>query len=213
MFLHRVHLDARCKEVRRDLADPYEMHSTLCRAFAAPDQNAESSFLWRLEPETDLRGNSRLILQSRGKPDWGRIGVEGYVLGEPDPPLDFFDRLGLETVKAGAVFRFRIRANPCVTRAGKRLGLMKLDDQLSWLKRKGENHGFGIQGARTSEDGMLVGKQRGTSSPVRIFSVLFDGILSVNDPVIFREALEKGIGHGKAMGLGMLSVVPVRRGS
>ena len=37
MFLHRIHLDPRCREARRDLADPYQLHSTLCRAFSEPD--------------------------------------------------------------------------------------------------------------------------------------------------------------------------------
>jgi CRISPR system Cascade subunit CasE len=39
--------------------------------------------------------------------------------------------------------------------------------------------------------------------------VLFDGYLVVNDPDPFREALQRGIGHGRALGLGLLSVVPI----
>jgi CRISPR system Cascade subunit CasE len=56
-----------------------------------------------------------------------------------------------------------------------------------------------------------------------VFSVLYDGILTVIDPVPFRATLlggssnegnqEKkinmGVGHGRVMGLGLLSVVPV----
>lgn len=52
MFLHRIHLDPRCREARRDLADSYQLHS--CRAFCEPDRKCpEGEFLWRLEPETD----------------------------------------------------------------------------------------------------------------------------------------------------------------
>lgn len=46
MFLHRIHLDPRCREARRDLSDPYQLHSTLCRAFSTPDKKCpEGEFL------------------------------------------------------------------------------------------------------------------------------------------------------------------------
>jgi len=39
--------------------------------------------------------------------------------------------------------------------------------------------------------------------------VLYDGILTVAETDKFRDALQTGIGHGKVMGLGLLSVVPI----
>jgi CRISPR system Cascade subunit CasE len=38
--------------------------------------------------------------------------------------------------------------------------------------------------------------------------VQFDGFLSVEDPAQLGQALVNGIGHGKALGLGMLSLAP-----
>jgi CRISPR system Cascade subunit CasE len=55
---------------------------------------------------------------------------------------------------------------------------------------------------------MLRDKQH-TNNSIRVFSVLYDGMLTVTEPEAFRKALQCGIGHGKVMGLGMLSVVPV----
>jgi CRISPR system Cascade subunit CasE len=55
---------------------------------------------------------------------------------------------------------------------------------------------------------MLRGKQH-SGNAIRIFSVLYDGILTVSEAESFRNALQTGIGHGKAMGLGLLSVVPI----
>jgi CRISPR system Cascade subunit CasE len=39
-------------------------------------------------------------------------------------------------------------------------------------------------------------------------SVLFDGVLQVIDPAQMLEALRKGIGSGKGMGFGLLSLAP-----
>jgi len=55
---------------------------------------------------------------------------------------------------------------------------------------------------------MICGK-RHADNDIRIYAVLYDGILTVTDPGIFRVALQSGIGHGKVMGLGLLSVVPI----
>ena len=47
-----------------------------------------------------------------------------------------------------------------------------------------------------------------SGNEIRIFSVLYDGILTVTEPASFLGAMKTGIGHGKAMGLGLLSVAP-----
>ncbi len=222
MFLHRIHLDPRCREARRDLSDPYQLHSTLCRAFCEPDRKCpESEFLWRLEPETDSAGRPRILLQSRTIPDWTGIGVQRW-LAKADPAIDLRERLKLDSLKAGQRFRFRLRANPCVTRNGKRLGLMRLEEQEKWIERKGKLHGFSLPklasfdlselsqervDIRISQEQMIRGKQH-SGNAIRIFSVLYDGILTVTEPVSFRGALQSGIGHAKAMGLGLLSVAP-----
>ncbi len=223
MFLHRIHLDPRRREARRDLSDPYQLHSTLCRAFCEPDRKCpEGEFLWRLEPETDSAGCPRILVQSRTIPDWTGIGVQGW-LAKADPAIDLKERLKLDTLKTGQRFRFRLRANPCVTRNGKRMGLLRLEEQETWIKRKGDQHGFSLPqlaafnlsespqeriDVRISQEQMLRGKQH-AGNGIRIYSVLYDGILTVNEPDKFRGALQTGIGHGKVMGLGLLSVVPI----
>lgn len=223
MFLSRIHLDLRCREARRDLSNPYQLHSTLCRAFTAPETKCpQGEFLWRLEPETDSSGCPRIIVQSRRIPNWSGIGVKGWLL-QADTAIDLNEKLKIDSFSKGQRFRFRLRANPCVTRNGKRLGLLQLVDQEKWLERKGLQHGFSLPqlssfnfsetseqrvDVRISQDQMLRDKQHSDNS-IRIFSVLYDGILIISEPSQFKEALRTGIGHGKVMGLGLLSVVPM----
>lgn len=226
MLLHRLHLDPRCWEARRDLADPYQLHSTLCRAFSPVDKKCSSGeFLWRLEPESDEDGASRILVQSRSIPTWSRIGIANWLTTNPDPPINLQTRLRLDSLAVGQRFRFRLRGNPSVTRNGKRFGLFSLPEQEAWLVRKGEEqHGFMVDkfesfdlssssvsrlDVQVSEEQMIIGRKHGEgASNIRLFAVLYDGNLTVMDPMKFRRTLETGIGHGKVLGLGLLSVVP-----
>lgn len=223
MFLHRIHLNSRCREARRDLADHYQLHSTLCRAFTPPEKKCPSGeFLWRLEPETALQDLPRVLVQSRSIPDWDGICLKDW-LADAAPPIDLKDRLMLESLKAGQRFRFRLRANPSVCRNGKRLGLLRQEEQENWIVRKGQLHGFSLPplapfdlsemsmgrvDVRISQVQFSRGKQH-SGNRIKIFSVLYDGVLKVTEPEKFKRALETGIGRGKVMGLGLLSVVPI----
>lgn len=237
MRLFRIHLNPRSKEARRDLADPYQMHATLCRVFFAQETKCSpNAILWRLEPETDQYGRARLLIQSSESPDWTRVPACWLAapLSDTDipvsPGIDLVQRLSLDTLQAGQAFRFRLRANPCKTVQGKRLGLVHPIAQRGWLLRKGEQHGFSLpepatpdcfdfmQSAevhtypdvRISHEQLLKGNQH-NGNAISVYSVLFEGFLTVTDPAQFRVALKSGIGHGKVMGLGLLSVAPSTR--
>lgn len=228
MLLYRIHLNPRCKLARSDLADPYQMHATLCRVFTPPETPCPpGALLWRLEPETDAQGRPRVLIQSRTGPDWFRLRDPDWLAGA-DPGVDLVRALSLDSLASGQSFRFRLRANPCKTTQGKRTGLVQPDAQRVWLMRKGEQHGFALRRTKTpgeaelavslggrsypnvrlSQDQILLGR-RHDSTAIRVFSVLFDGLLTVSDAGKFRAAIASGIGHGKVMGLGLLSVAPL----
>lgn len=227
MLLHRIHLNPRCKAARHDLVDPYQMHATLCRAFFPEGIRCpEGGLLWRLEPVTDSQGRPRVLIQSQAVPDWSRL-LEPDWLAQAEDGIDLVQKLSLDAIAAGRIFRFRLRANPSKSVQGKRTGLVHSEAQRDWLARKGEQHGFALLTANTqdyfdfvespkgrpypdvrvSHDEMLLGR-RHDGNTIRVFSALFEGRLTVTDPKRFKETLETGIGHGKVMGLGLLSVVP-----
>ncbi len=106
----------------------------------------------------------------------------------------------------------------------KRRGLLRRSEQEQWLSRVGKDQGgfslpespsfsgepeCGSLNVKMSEQTMLKGRKRGEGAArISVFSVLFEGLLVVDVPELFVRALAAGIGHGKAMGLGLLSIAP-----
>ena len=88
-----------------------------------------------------------LLVQSFGQPDWswlGEPGAQGYLLplSEPNPAVKPISL----PLSAGQILAFRLRANPTVKRQKERVGLMREEDQLAWLRRKAEQSGFRLSG-------------------------------------------------------------------
>ena len=205
MYLTQLLLNPAHVEARRDLADAYQMHRTLSRAFATSPDAPVPRFLWRLECAR-LPGAGNTVLLQAGQPgQWHNLGAApGYLLASPTDKQVALDRL----VITGQRCRFRLRANPAVKREGKRWGLHDETTQLAWLQRQGERLGFTVQGADVSQRERVQVPQQRKAMRITVDSVLFDGLLTVGDADLLRQAMLAGIGPAKALGLGMLSLAP-----
>lgn len=222
MYLSRLLLNPRSRQVQRELADPYEMHRTVMKAFS--DQLAEAErVLFRVDmhPRT---GISTLLVQSHEKPDWSFLSApqKNYLLPADELPL------GVENpavkpvniaLKAGQVLAFRLRANPTVKKdregkkQGQRVGLVREEDQLAWLGSKIEAAGGALVSAHVDGEANLRGKlfiEKDDERRMRFVSVQFDGILQVKDPDLLVKTVGAGIGSGKGLGFGLLSLAPAR---
>jgi CRISPR system Cascade subunit CasE len=202
MYLYRLLPDLAHPQVRRDLADPYQMHCTLARAFSADDDTPPEKFLWRLEAD---RGADPLVLvQSEHAGHWARLRdrFPGYAADIDHKTIDL-----AATLQPGREYLFRLRANPTVTRAGKRHGLVREEDQLGWLSRQGDRLGFGISSCVVSRQQRLGASRRKTGgTTITVFTCQFDGRLEVRDAALLADAMAAGIGHAKSLGLGLLSL-------
>lgn len=203
MYLSRLTLDPRHPNVRRDLGNRYEMHRTLARAYVPDATAAPHRFLWRLESSQFDAGWAVVLVQSEISADWAPLeGDAGYTLEiEGNKAVDL-DRL----IQPDVRYRFRLQANPTVTRNGKRYGLVKEEDQLAWLERQGVGHGFKLLATIRAECERLQARQTSTGRRITLQSALFEGHLVPTDPTLLSHAILSGLGHGKAWGLGLLSV-------
>lgn len=219
-YLTRLILNPRSKQVRNELADPYEMHRTVMKAFAGNLQDDER-VLFRVDvPRT---GIPTLLVQSKYEPDWAELteARKNYLLDEEYLPfgeenlalkeIDFSQKL-----RAGQRLAFRLRANPIkrIKETRKRVGLYKEEEQLDWLKRK-LNHENSSQllSARVVNESDQHGKlfkEKDKKKRMKFHAVLFEGILEITDQAEFQKMLEAGIGPGKGLGFGLFSLAPSR---
>jgi CRISPR system Cascade subunit CasE len=250
MFLSRLILDPRSRRVRCELAQPYEMHRTLMRAFPGVDiakgDKAREKYgvLFRADPD-DRRRRVIAYVQSVVEPDWSSLAaLNDYLLTDADHPNPACKDITkvYQCLKPGQVLSFRLRANPTkrITETvsgdslpkSKRVELLREEDQIAWLIRKGREREKGKPGGfeilmkdiegRNGEilqiarvDVIREGKQIGWKTDDTLkrktthLAVRYEGLLRVADPGSFRETLARGIGPGKAFGFGLLSVAPV----
>lgn len=225
MYLSRLILNPRSRQVRNELADPYEMHRTVCRAFPEANykQNEPLGILFRVDvhPRTRI---PTLLVQSQQKPDWEFLAQEksGYLLGDQDLPLDVenpsFKELDLR-LGEGQTLAFRLRANPTVKKdregkkQGRRVGLVREADQYKWLERKFQAAGVSLVSVNIVNEQTARGKlftEKEDEKRMRFLSIQFDGILQVKNPLQLAETIYAGIGSAKGLGFGLLSVAPVR---
>ncbi len=201
MYLTHIQLDLDHPLARADLADPYEMHSTLARLMSPSDDQVPSNFLWRSE----ISGPQKIsvLLQSNDAPIPERLDVKHRGWAKALRTKQFNAE---ELLKRGDRFLFRLRANPSVCSSGKRHGLYREDEQLAWLGRQGERGGFNIESATISQAQRSIGQRRKGAHTVVVFDVLFDGVLLKADAALLLATVEQGVGRGKHMGLGLLSL-------
>jgi CRISPR system Cascade subunit CasE len=205
MFLHRIRLNPRSREARRDLADPYQMHRTLVRAFVADAQSPPARFLWRIEPVIGGFAIPAVLVQSALAGHWQVLQeLPGYLHPEDGVQSKRFDPLAMVT--RWPACRFRLVANPTVTRAGKRIGLGGQSEQIAWLTRQAEKHGFAMTACLVASSDIISTQASKAAAAITLGRVCYEGVLTVQDPPRLAAAIKQGIGPAKAFGCGLLSL-------
>jgi CRISPR system Cascade subunit CasE len=208
MHLAQLRLDLRNKDVRRDLANPYDMHRTLSRAFVQNESDSPPRFLWRIWLAGD-RKTSVILVQSAHRADWAKLeAMPGYLLELHGQKVESKTFRLEQLLRLDALYRFCLCANPTVKKNGKRRGLAGTQGQLEWLRRQGERHGFEVkeETAFVSASEILEGHK--CDQRIHLQRVYYEGLLRIVDPETATQALLKGIGPGKAFGCGLLSLAP-----
>jgi CRISPR system Cascade subunit CasE len=205
MYLSKLNLNERDRTVQRDLSNAHALHQRIMQAF--PDEQRENpradwNILFRQEPDNDT-----ILVQSAIEPNWAGL-PQSYLSAHETKPFN----LQTSQLEIGRIVQFRLKANPSKRdrQTGKRIGMFYEPDQMAWLERQGGQHGFKLMAVDVIPVPSVFGMKAQKNSPIKIFSVLYQGILQISDPQLFINAICQGIGHGRSYGCGLLSIARLR---
>ncbi|GIK40706.1 MAG: CRISPR-associated endoribonuclease Cse3 [Chloroflexota bacterium] len=213
MYLSQLILNPRSRQVRSEVSQPYEMHRTLLKAFPDQAEGGPGRVLFRLESQDQAtHAGLKVLVQSDREPDWRCLAEKSdYLVQSPD--YKQFE----PAFQPGQRLAFRLRANPTKraphhdpdSKKRPRIGLYTEEAQRDWLARKGDEGGFALLGVTVISEGKVGGKihrSEEESHTLNLLAVRFEGLLQVTDPAKFLETVQQGIGSGKGLGFGLLSL-------
>lgn len=208
MYLTRMELDTDKRATRKLLSSRSKIHGMVESAFSGERERR----LWRLDT---LGGKLYVLILSEEKPqlvaavqEYGKP-AEGFLTKDYKPLL--------ARITTQSQWRFRLVANPTQSQSrastGKR-GVIKAcvgaAQQEDWLAKRAEAHGFmlekdGFRAVGNNWD--IFHKQEGKEKRVALREVSYEGVLTVTDVAKFKELLCRGMGRGKAYGMGLLTIM------
>lgn len=204
MVLTRMELDTSKRKTVKALAAPNLFHGALESAFPERER-----LLWRVDRLAD---KTYLLVVSETQPDFS-AAAEQFGTNEGWRSLDY--SAFIENIRKGDRRRFRLTANPVVTKSagsgnrGSVMAHLTPEQQEAWLFARAEKNGFSLtkDEYRVVESAWVSFRKCAENGrQVTFRRVTFEGLLTVTDEELFRSAMQNGIGREKAYGCGMLTV-------
>lgn len=199
MFLSQLVVNRTDREAMKALSDIYRLHKMVMAGFST--YSNVPRVLFRVEPEG--RGPEvKILVQSSLLPSWkdATVDTKGFI--------DIRTKEFFPSFNAGSTYRFRMRANPVVTRDGKRLGLIRDESLVEWLTKKEMQMGARLRSVAVMDEGYITGRkiEGERRHNLSIKTARYEGMLEVVDPSAFSTAVSNGIGPAKGFGCGLLSL-------
>lgn len=211
MYLSRVEIDLHNRKKLKKIAHVAAIHNWVESSF--PEEavlGIRTRKLWRIDP---LKDKYYLLVVSQKKPDVNKLekyGVKGSV------EIKSYDKF-LNSLVNGMQARFRITLNPVIAKwqssfdqRGRILPHITAEKQLKFIMGQAEKNGFFLK----PENVFIVGRSfepfiQKNKKTIYLSKVTYEGLLTISDVNVFREALTKGIGKKKAYGFGMMTIIPI----
>ena len=204
MYLSRLKLDISKRKTMLAMASPNLFHGAVENSFPC----SRKRNLWRIDT---LRGVPYLLILSHERPDLREAACQfGFIAPDIDAEIKDYEPF-LESIENNSRWHFRLTANPVKSLANKSRGEIHAHItnhyQKQWLLERSEKNGFLLR-----EDEFDVVHSQWLSFPkgknrVTIFSAVYEGALTVLEKDLFKNILTSGIGHGKAYGMGLMTIV------
>lgn len=183
---------------KHTLSNPYNIHAAVMAAFP---REQVGRVLWRADMGSSKK-NTVITVRCPIEPDWTHMVDAGASVANVGATFSH--------VTAGQDYDFVLRANPCVTRAGRRIPLAGEAALSQWMIAQAGKIGADVDSRKlhvTVEPLWSKAKESG-ARVITIQTVDFEGRLSVTDAEAFRAGLIAGIGKAKGFGCGLLWIMP-----
>lgn len=216
MYLSRFEINPARRGAQKLLGSPQAMHAAVLAGFP-PEAGAGDGarVLWRVDSGPHAQ---TLYIVSPSEPDLTHLVEQAGWPTTQAWATRPYDQL-LARLSVGQRWGFRVTANPTRTvqlaerRASQRVGHVTAEQQLGWLTTRAAGWGFDVTGEK--EPSVAVTKRltrqfRRQGQTVTLVTAQFDGVLTVTDADLLRNALCRGIGPAKAYGCGLLTLAPLR---
>lgn len=204
MYLSRLSL-SRTVRAQQWASNAYRVHQRLMMAC-----DKDHRLLFRVDVGSGGQAERpvTILVQSNVEPNWTlAFGPDFNVLACAPETRLYAPQLG-----EGAQYRFRLLANPVVCRTqvgkdrGRRVGLVREDEQRAWLERKLTVAGMDPHDVSVLDLGMIKSRKGNGSVTQTHLAVRFDGVGICTDVELLVDACAQGIGPAKGYGFGLLSL-------
>ncbi len=216
MYLSKFPINVARRGARKLLGSPQAMHAAVLSSFPPEETDPGGPrVLWRVDR---LGPANHLYVVSPDRPDFVHLVEQA---GWPTAVGDAWQSQPygrvLDELRTRQQWAFRLRANP--TKAardiGKRVGLLRVSEQVQWLLDRSQRAGFEVQKSADGELNLTVAQSARVvfhrqGRPVTLQVAMFEGVLEVRDPELFRATLVGGLGPAKGYGCGLMTVTRLR---
>ena len=205
MYMTRLEMDRTKRATMLALSSPNMLHGAVESSFPGERKRR----LWRID---ELYGRCYLLVVSEDAPQMAAAAAQFAPEGASwqTRSYDAF----LAKIRPGSQWHFRIVANPTVSTSrgegqrGKITPHVSVRWQKQWLMDRASGHGFSLEenGFQILRRGVVSFGHGPAHQRVTLNTCEYEGRLTVTDVSLFRQTLTRGIGRGKAYGLGMLTI-------
>lgn len=204
-YLSQVQLDTHNRQKLSDLTHLGRYHGWIQSCFPqVPDGTPRPRNLWRID---HVHGRDYLLLMSPEKPDIRTLEKYGVHGTARTKTYDHF----ISNLATNGLYRFRLVANPVHCVGDKVYPHVTIDQQKQWLIDRQARNGFRLLSFDLTSRSYkpLIHEPRKT--PIKLSQAAFEGVLQITDMNAFKSMLTQGIGHERAYGMGLMTVMPLQK--
>ncbi|MFA6784260.1 MAG: type I-E CRISPR-associated protein Cas6/Cse3/CasE [Sphaerochaeta sp.] len=191
------------------IATRIQISSVECKRHRLIDAYALHKFIYSLFPKLEDEARDFLYLDKGEREGLRQVLIfsHRWPLGLPYGVADSRE-IPKEIVNFDS-YRFSVRLNPVIRSNAVAKPIRGSEAIQSWFLGKTSSWGFAVVSGTLSQSGISIQQVQKGNDIIMQQSVVFSGILEVENRTLFVNSFTDGIGRSKGFGFGLLEIVPI----